>query len=128
MAYDYTPYPRSRDPRTAALDRVRRTSRFVTAGAFAAAAALVGVVAHELPGHSSTSATNPAPASAGSSPSASGGSSGSGSSGSGSSGSGSSGSGSSGSGSSGNGSSGNVAPAPTPTQQAPIAVSGGTGL
>jgi|GEM_PF-1881345 len=44
----------SSDPRLEAFFRVRRVSRWLTAGSVAAAAALVGVVATELPGRAST--------------------------------------------------------------------------
>ncbi|HXQ62750.1 MAG TPA: hypothetical protein VN796_10475 [Acidimicrobiales bacterium] len=97
-------YRRSRDPRHVAFERVRRAFRWTVAGATTAVIVIVGVVAHEIPGRSTSAATAsnttpavnasptppPTPTGGGGSPSP-------------------------------------PVTAPTPTQQAPTAVSGGTG-
>jgi len=53
-----------RDPRAAAIGRVRRMSRWVTAVATAGTAIVAAAVAHQLPGHSHPAAAATAPASA----------------------------------------------------------------
>lgn len=103
-----SPYNRSlRDQRHEAFGRVRLVFRWTMAGAVAAVVALVGVAAHEIPGRStsapSSGATSAAVSPAGSPTSPPAGVS------------------------SGGGSLSAPASAPTPTQQAPAAVSGGTG-
>jgi len=100
--------PGDLDARALAFDRVRRVSNWVIAGAVAGAVVIAGAVAHQLPGHSGA-----APAS-GTAPSGAPGTA--------------SGSGSQGAAGTGGSSAYNPsANAPTPTQQPPAAVSGGTG-
>jgi hypothetical protein len=106
-------FAQAQDHRDDALARVRRTFRFAVAGSVASVAVIVGVVAHQIPGRSSSAATTantaPPPASAGGSSGASGSTGATGA------------TGNTGS------SAGAPAPAPAPTRQAPTVVSGGTG-
>ena len=49
-------YPRGfGDPRSEAFDRVRRAFRWTIVGSAAGAAAIFGVVAHQIPGRSTSS-------------------------------------------------------------------------
>jgi hypothetical protein len=106
-------YPSIREQRGVAFERVRRVFRWTTAGAVTAVALIVGVVEHQIPGRSSSSATTANGSPVTTTPSATASST----------------SGNS-SASNASGSSGAAvkAPtkAPTPTQRTPIAVSGGT--
>jgi hypothetical protein len=94
-----------RDPRNDALERVRRVFRWIVAGAATAVVVIVGVVAHEIPGRppSTANSSNATPAVGSTSATAASASTAEGRS---------------------------LSPpvtAPTPTRQAPTAVSGGTG-
>jgi len=109
-SHRYSPQPL--DARTAAFDRVRRVTRWITAGAAASVMVIIGAIAHQIPGRSTSAATttNGGPVAPGQSPATSttagGGSTISG----------------------GGNSASQPAMAPTPTQQAPVAVSGGSGF
>jgi hypothetical protein len=110
MSHRY--YPQPLDSPTAAFDRVRRVSRWITAGATASVVVIIGAVAHQIPGRSTSAATttNEAPVAPGQSPATSTTAGG-------------------GSTISGSGhSASQPAMAPTPTRQAPVAVSGGSGF
>jgi hypothetical protein len=66
MATPASPHRHDADERDEAVERVRRTTRWVVASAVLGTGALVGVVAHELPARSTSAGTSSTSASAGS--------------------------------------------------------------
>ncbi|MGA2036010.1 MAG: hypothetical protein ABSH04_00255 [Acidimicrobiales bacterium] len=113
VSQHHSHYGSIKDQRAMAFDRVRRAFRWTTVGAVTAVALIVGAVAHQIPGRSSSSvaATNGSPAATAPAPAASTTSGSSSTSGS--------------SGSSG-GAITQPTTAPAPSRRTPTAVSGGT--